>query len=92
MRLTHLHRLSLNAVDGYPAASLSECFGQGPPVHVAHDEISRAPSPEARAIGNDPGMPLEVDQGSHLFAKAPQPVTPSRTTGSDDRYSLIATT
>ncbi len=92
MRLTHLHGLSLNAVEGYPAASLSEYFGLRLPVHVAHDEISRAPSPEGRAVGNDAGMPLEVDQGSRPFAKAPQPVAPSRTTSSDGGYALIATT
>ena len=91
MRLTHLHRLSLNALDGYPAASLSEYFGQRLPVHVAHDGISRAPSPEARAVGNDPGMPLEVDQGSHPFAKAPLPVAyrEFRWQVRLDRYDLI---
>ena len=73
MRLTYLHGRSLNAVEGYPAASLSEYFGRRLPVRVAHDEISRATSPEGRAAGNDAGMPLEVDQGSRPFVKAPQP-------------------
>lgn len=79
-------------MEGYPAASLSEYFGQRLPIHVAHDEVSRAPSPKGRAVGNDAGMLLEVDQGSRLFAKAPRFVAPSRTTSSDGRYALVATT